>query len=138
MMRYEKSCGAVVFKKEKDGIKILLLKHNNGGHWGLPKGHVEEGETEQETAIREIFEETGVEVLSLHDKFRYTMEYSPMEGVIKKVIYFVAEAKESIIKRQVEEIEQVMWLDYKEALEIVTYENTKKLLKSAMEYIKKL
>lgn len=135
MMRYEKSCGAVVFKKEEGIIKFLLLKHNNGGHWGLPKGHVEKGETEQETAIREVFEETGIEVSTLYDKFRYTMEYSPMEGVMKEVVYFVAEGKDSEINRQIEEVEQVVWLDHREALEVVTYENTRKLLVSAMEFI---
>lgn len=137
-MRYEKSCGAVVFKKEEGIIKLLLLKHNNGGHWGLPKGHVEKGETEQETAIREVFEETGIEVSTLYDKFRYTMEYIPKEGVNKEVVYFVAEGKDSEIKIQVEEVEQVLWLDYKKALEVVTYENTRKLLINAIEFIKQI
>lgn len=135
-MRYEKSCGAVVFKKVNGELNILLLKHNNGGHWGLPKGHVEEGETEQETAIREVYEETGIEVSTLYDQFRYKMEYSPMEGVVKEVIYFVAEASEYEIKIQVEEVEKCEWISYEEALEVVTYDNTKQLLLKAGEFIK--
>lgn len=55
----EKSCGMVVFKEENDNLYILMVKHN-AGHWGLPKGHVEENETETETAVREVFEETGI------------------------------------------------------------------------------
>jgi len=137
-MRYEKSCGAVVFRNDNGNLKILLLKHINGGHWGLPKGHVEPEETEQQTAIREILEETGLEVYKLYDQFRYEMDYSPFEGVMKKVIYFVAEVKESKFKLEVEEVEQCIWLGFDEALEIVTYENTKKLLKKAYEFINEI
>ena len=62
-MNYEKSCGAIVFRKFHGNIELLLIKHANGGHWSFPKGHVEAGETEVETAIREIREETGIEVM---------------------------------------------------------------------------
>ena len=58
-MKKEKSCGAIVYR-EKDGVEILLIKHKNGGHWAFPKGHVENKETEEETALREIREETGL------------------------------------------------------------------------------
>ena len=57
---YEKSCGGIIFYKTKQNTKILLVKNNNGRYWSFPKGHIEEGETEQETAIREIKEETGL------------------------------------------------------------------------------
>ncbi|SES68985.1 bis(5'-nucleosyl)-tetraphosphatase [Anaerobranca gottschalkii] len=137
-MKYEKSCGAVVYKRVNGEILFLLLKHSNGGHWGLPKGHVEEGETERETAIREIYEETGVKIAKLYEDFRYEIEYSPMEGVMKKVIYFVAEAEDGELKNQVEEIEQCIWVDYRKALEIVTYENTRQLLAKAEEFIRSL
>lgn len=133
-MRYEKSCGAVVFKRDTD-LKFLLLKHNNGGHWGLPKGHVEENETEHETAIREIKEETGLEVKIIYDGFRHEMEYSPFEGVMKKVVYFLAEVNDSEIKNQVEEIEECIWLDIYKAVDLVTYDNTKKLILSAYDYL---
>ena len=63
MMTLEKSCGAIVFRKFHGNVEILLIKHANGGHWSFPKGHVEEGETEVETATREIFEETGISVM---------------------------------------------------------------------------
>ncbi|QNO16025.1 NUDIX domain-containing protein [Alkalicella caledoniensis] len=137
-MRYEKSCGAVVFRREDKKVKILLLKHINGGHWGLPKGHVEEGETEQETAVREILEETGLKVCALYDEFRYEMEYSPVEGIMKKVVYFVAEVQESQFNHQVEEVEQCIWVNGDEALGQVTYDNTKKLLSKALDFIEKL
>ena len=59
-MKNEKACGAVI--KNEEG-KILLIFQQNG-FWGFPKGHVEEGETEPETAVREVFEETGLWVES--------------------------------------------------------------------------
>ena len=61
-MKTEKSCGAVVLRKNQGRLQVLLIKHINGGHWAFPKGHVEPGETEEQTALREIKEETGLSV----------------------------------------------------------------------------
>ena len=58
-MKKEKSCGAVVYRETGEQIEILLIRHKNGGHWAFPKGHVEKKETEEDTALREIREETG-------------------------------------------------------------------------------
>ena len=67
---YEKSCGAIIIHKtNKDNYKVLLVKNHNGRYWSFPKGHVEKGETEEETAIREIKEETGLDV-EIVDSFR--------------------------------------------------------------------
>ena len=60
-MEKEKSCGTMCFNQNK----ILMVKHNKG-HWAFPKGHVEENETEQETALRETKEETGL-IVSIED-----------------------------------------------------------------------
>ena len=58
-MKYEKSCGAVVYDLQND-TPIVLVEYMKKGHVSIPKGHVEEGETEVETAAREILEETGL------------------------------------------------------------------------------
>lgn len=134
-MKHEKSCGAVVYRINNDKMEFLILKHINGGHWGFPKGHVENDETEHETALREVFEESGLNV-KIMDDFRYTMEYSPKEGVIKEVVFFAAKAEDGKVNYQIEEIEDFKWLQYEEALKTVSYDNTRELLKSAYKFIK--
>ena len=84
-MRKEKSCGAVIYKYIDNELFILLLKHNLG-HWSFAKGHVEDSETEQETAIREIKEETNLDV-TINSDFRYVITYSPYEGAISMITY---------------------------------------------------
>ena len=63
----EKSCGALVYRKKQDKYELLLIKHRYGGHWSFPKGHVEQGENELQTALREIKEETGLDLLTVND-----------------------------------------------------------------------
>ena len=61
-MRREKSCGAIVYREGHGQIELLLIKHRFGGHWSFPKGHMESGETEVQTALREVKEETGLSI----------------------------------------------------------------------------
>ena len=63
-MKREKSCGAVVYRYNNDVLEVLLIRHRFGGHWSFPKGHVEEGENEFQTALREVKEETGLTMLN--------------------------------------------------------------------------
>lgn len=74
-MSMEKSCGAVIYRKSNDNVEFLGVKSKGNGDWGFPKGHVEAGETEKETAKREILEETGLNI-SLIEGFRTKVEYS--------------------------------------------------------------
>ena len=135
-MKKEKSCGAVVYKKEKEQLLILLLKHNSG-HWSFPKGHVENEETEEQTALREIKEETNLDVI-IDTNFRMVSTYSPKEGVIKDVIFFVGKVKEnsSNLKAQESEIERLDWFTYETALDTITHGDDKRILKEAAEYIR--
>ena len=77
---YEKSCGAVIFYKSRQNTKILLVKNSNGRYWSFPKGHIEDGENEHQTAIREIKEETGLDVV-IEKGFREISEYCPCTGI---------------------------------------------------------
>lgn len=135
-MKKEKSCGAVVYRKGKDGTEILLIQHKNGGHWAFPKGHVEKNETEEETALREIREETGLKV-KLNTGFRQSVTYSPKPEVMKDVIYFAAKASpDDKAKPQEKEVEALRWERPKKAEELVTYANDRDILYAFLEYRK--
>lgn len=133
-MKTEKSCGAIIFKHENDELLVLVIKHKKQGHFSFPKGHVEGSETEEETAKREIFEETGLEV-SLDTGFRYIVTYSPKKGVMKDVVYFTASPTGGKLKPQPEEVSEVKWVDVKNAFDTLTFENDRKLLSSAVQYM---
>lgn len=134
-MRYEKSCGAVVINNEGKELEFLIIKHISGEHWGFPKGHVEEGETESETALREVFEETGLKV-KLMNGFSHRMKYSPMIGTVKEVVYFVGVSSDKQVKCQESEIIDFRWLTLREAIDVVTHENSRKLLREAYFFMK--
>lgn len=132
-MKTEKSCGAVVLRKDQGRLQVLLIKHINGGHWAFPKGHVERGETEEQTALREIKEETGLTVM-LDTNYRKTVTYSPKKDVVKDVVYFVAVAKDGQRTAQKSEISRIRWTDADRAADFVSFENDKVILLGALEY----
>ena len=132
-MKKEKSCGAVVFRREKDGL-VFLVETMQLGHISLPKGHVEAGETEEETARREIWEETGLRV-RVDTRFRRTIRYSPRPGAQKDVVFFTAEAEEGNITPQPEEVRRAEFLPMEEALGILTYDSDREVLRAAAAYL---
>lgn len=132
-MKTEKSCGAVVLRKNEGRLQVLLIKHVNGGHWAFPKGHTEAGESEEQTALREIKEETGLSV-TLDTHYRKTVTYSPKKDVIKDVIYFVARAQREDAVPQESEISRIKWVDADKAADFVSFENDKVVLLGAVEY----
>ena len=132
-MKKEKSCGAVIFRRDENRV-FYLVEYMIQGHVSLCKGHVENGETEHETASREIREETGLEVKFING-FRKTISYSPYKNCIKDVIYFLAESQQSELRRQPEEISDLKWLEAEEAYEALTYQSDKEVLKSAVHFL---
>jgi len=122
-MKEEKSCGCIVLNEKNE----VLLIHSNKGHWGFPKGHMEEGETEVQTAIREVKEETSIDV-EINERYRYTQKYSPKEDVIKEVVIFLARNIKGYQKAQLEEVSEVKWFEFQEAIKIITYDNSREIL----------
>ena len=108
MMKREKSCGVLVLRQQVDELYVVLLRHRFGGHWSFPKGHVEAGESERQTALREVREETGLTGIKLMDGFRESVEYSPKPGVKKQVVYFLGTTEQEKLIRQEEEISEIM------------------------------
>ena len=133
-MKKEKSCGAVVYRQGETGVEVLIIKHKNGGHWAFPKGHVEKKETEPETALREIKEETGLKV-ELDTGFREMVTYSPKPNVMKDVIYFAAKAKKDSARPQPEEVLELRWEPPQEALALVTYATDREVLQVFLRYL---
>ena len=127
-MKKEKSCGCIVMHKDK----VLLVKHNKG-HWDFPKGHVEEGETEKQTAIREVKEETNVNVQILSDKKYQTNYIIKDKNIDKDVIFFLAKPLNLNQSPQLEEVIRSEWKKFEDALEVITYERSRQLLKEAIK-----
>jgi 8-oxo-dGTP pyrophosphatase MutT (NUDIX family) len=141
----EKSAGAVVFRKENNEIFYLLLRYpsrNRGArapYWDLPKGHIEKGETEIDTARREIKEETGLDDIKFIDGFKEQIKYYfrvDKETVFKTVVFFLAQTEKEKIIISPEHIDY-KWLPYNEALKQLSFKNTKEVLRKANEFLLK-
>ncbi|MFP3871516.1 MAG: NUDIX domain-containing protein [Candidatus Natronoplasma sp.] len=135
----EVSAGILVYR-DKSPRKYLLL-HYPAGHWDFPKGHIEEGETTREAALRELEEETGItrDELELEDGFQDEIEYFyKKKGELshKKVIYLLGETEKEDVELSIEH-QGSTWLPYDEAKEKVTFRNAKALLKKAQTHLKK-
>ncbi|ERL24998.1 MULTISPECIES: NUDIX domain-containing protein [unclassified Leptotrichia] len=124
---YENSCGAIVFNENTE--KILLVKMHNG-NWGFPKGHIEKDETKEETAIREVLEETNVRI-KIIPNFEREIKYIPNEKTIKKVTIFMGITEDEEVTIDTFEIEDFKWCTYEEALKLVTYKLQKDVLENA-------
>ena len=129
----EKSCGAVIWRNGARGHEFLLAQHG-ASHWSFPKGHIEGRETELQTAKREILEETGLTV-EIDPNFRQVVTYYPKPGVIKDVVFFVAQPTGGQEHAQEEEIRQLGWFTFQDAKPLVTFATDVEVLKAAETYI---
>lgn len=125
----ERSCGAVVFTGDGLNRRYLVIRMNLG-HCGLPKGHIEKYETEEQTAIREVREETGVEI-TLIDGFRKAIEYSLSARTKKESVYFLGRFSGDEVKIQEAEVSSYRLCSYLEARRMITYENDRTVLDAA-------
>ena len=135
-MRHEKSCGAVVFSQFDGAWHVLLIRHEHGRHISFPKGHVEAGESERQTAEREILEETGVRV-SVDTGFRAENRYMARPDVEKLVVFFIAVAEEQTPIAQEGEVAVAEWVEAGEAISRLTYEQDRRILRRAQKYLLK-
>lgn len=131
--KQEKSCGAVVFHDE-----TILIEHMKKGHYSIPKGHVEIFDADdQATALREIREETGL-MAKILSKETYRVDYSPEEGVAKKVLFFIASSDETNTTPQAAEVVDCSWMSFENAIRILTHESDKEIVRWAFRQKAKL
>lgn len=131
-MKHEKACGTIVINDNK----VLVIQQKQG-FWGFPKGHMEQGENEIETAVRETKEETNLDVI-IEDKTRFCLTYFIEDNNIhKEVVYFVAKVDGKVdIKPQIEEVNSIAWIDIAKVEDILTFDNLKELWKVVLNHIK--
>ena len=136
-MLREKSCGAVIFRKDAK-TKYLLLNYA-AGHWDFVKGNVETGEGEKDTVVRELQEETGIVDANFVENFREAIAYFyRRQGltVHKEVVFFIMESATDKVTISFEHV-GFTWLDYQHTLEKLTFKNSKDVLQKAHDYLKK-
>ncbi len=134
MNRQEKSCGAVIFTRQNGACRYLILTSVLPDNITLCKGHVEKDETEHQTAIREIREETGLTV-SFIDGFRQTSRYQPFPGIDKQVVFFLAETDGKDLTCQPEEVAAASFMPYQQAYDILSHDSDKAILKAAEDFL---
>ena len=135
-IQYIKSCGFVAYKQIENRNYYLIIKSLNGDV-GFPKGHMEIGESELQTAVRELKEETGVEVEIISD-FRYQIEYTlpNVPGAIKQSVYFLGKCTSDNIVCQESEVAEARFVAYEYAIKLLTFEETKNILRNAELFIR--
>jgi bis(5'-nucleosidyl)-tetraphosphatase len=159
-MPVERSAGAIIFRKESERPLFLLLhypsrrakrgarrdetkfRRTSGSrtkkeYWDLPKGHIEKGEKPKDTVKREVKEETGLQDIEFLEGFKETIKYFfkwENKNILKFVTFYLAETKTKEIKISGEHI-GYEWLPYEEAMERLTFQNAKEILKRANNYL---
>jgi len=133
------SAGVIVYQFSPEGIKYLLIRHP-GGHWDLPKGKLEPGETELQAALRELNEETGINQLKLDETFyeKVIYKYSDHRGgfIHKHVAFFLGSTEQKNVVLS-HEHDAFAWLSFHEAISRVTFDSAQHLLARAHAHLAK-
>lgn len=136
-MKTEFSAGGIVYKKEKEDVRILLCQHSLHHGWVFPKGLIgdhDANETKEQTAVREVREETGAQGKILQALPPVTYWYVWENEKIKKTVYYyLMEFISGDITRHDTEMENVQWLPMNEVLKRLTYKADKKIWQEALK-----
>lgn len=132
---YERSCGAVVCSNVSGETRFLIIKNKKSLHWGFPKGHVEKGENDKQTAMREVLEETGIHI-DIIKGFSSCSEYKIHGHIEKTVVMFLATTDNTVTTIQPEEIDDYNWLTFNNAMEMLKFENDRVILRRAEKYLR--
>jgi len=132
--RRETSAGGVVFRCEASGVRFLVI-HDGHGNWGFPKGHIERGEDSGDAARREVAEEAGLRGIALHGSLQTIDWFFRFRGrlIHKHCHFFLFESREGTAAPQADEgIRCCDWLTPSDALERLTHDNARQVLRQAI------
>lgn len=135
----EPTAGGVVFRRDSDGAVEILLIQDAKDRWTIPKGHIEEGETAQQTAKREIGEEAGLtdtEVLGWLGKIHFRYRRVDKLVLMTTQIYLVRAKGDTNAIQKEEWMNGIQWFKFHDALEAIEYEDIGKLMLLAMKRIR--
>ena len=124
-------------KRDNNVYQIRLENEGEKGHWDFPKGHIEGNETELETATRELEEETGINEFQLVNGFKEKIYYNihkDSKVIPKEVSFFLAKSLTKNVKLSSEH-QNYKWLNFRSALDQLTYSNAKEVLVKAKNFL---
>lgn len=134
----ERSAGGVVLRRVGPDLHVLLIL-DPYGRWGLPKGHVEEGERTEEAALREVREETGLEELELGPVVdAIDWRFRDADVMVHKhcVFYLMHSPRGGVEPEEEEGIRACRWLPFAAAVERVDYANTREVVRAARRMVR--
>ena len=137
----EVSAGGIVFRRQSDAAVHFLLIKDSYDNWGFPKGHLEGEETPAQAALRETQEEAGLEQLVLHGPIRIIDWHFRFRGryIHKYCHFFLFESPGGEPRPQLDEgISEFLWLPLDQALQTLTYDNARGVLKRGGEMARTL
>ena len=129
------SAGGVVYRIGENGVEVVLCRRNDPPLWALPKGTPEAGETREQTAVREVTEETGLEVEPkgfIDDIVYWFVRPSDRVRYHKTVAFYLMSATGGDTSLHDHEFDEARWLPAAEALEIMTYGNEVRVVEKSL------
>ncbi|XP_076451647.1 bis(5'-nucleosyl)-tetraphosphatase [asymmetrical]-like [Babylonia areolata] len=133
------AAGLIVFRRNNQNVEYLVMKHSRGEHWGPPKGHVDPGESDFETALRETSEEAGLTKDQMHiqDGFKTELHYEAF-GKPKRVVFWLSEVKDPSASVTLSfEHSEYKWVPLEEACRLLHFKDMIKAVREADDFITK-
>ncbi|MDQ5824781.1 MAG: NUDIX hydrolase [Chloroflexota bacterium] len=130
----EFSAGGVVYRRVGDTYEVVAVHRNRHTDWSLPKGHIEKGETQEQAALREVKEETGLDARIVAALGEVVYFYRRPKGLTRKVVYhFLMEHTGGEFGPPNWEVDQARWIDIDQAHTLFTYKNDLGIVQKAKE-----
>jgi len=130
-----KSCGAIIYYEDNPRLYLIVYKKDKD-YWGYPKGTPEGNETEEQTSLREIKEEVGLDV-ELINGYRKQISYFAGKDLRSTMILFLAKSEKKEVYIEQEEISEYKWLSYDKAIKLLSHKTSKKALEEAEIFLGK-